>query len=444
MTIRRYAALLFCTLTLLASPRLAQAQNHVKYWGYQFAEVDNPYYPHHDTADLDGKGNVISYEYYPGYTPPGDLLRYHHMKAVFVLPVPEDVLFGTSTYRRSYFNGIKTADEEDILGITAIITLGDEWFTRLHKGQWDSWSEFSGLTMGQKIDLMQDKLEETIDDVKYVFPGIPIELTENYWGTQGGTPWAPPPSNVDILGLDWYWFNYGDDSCGSTAKASFLNDVETGYNAADAYGKPLLMTAGAFRFGPAPSNQAMMTPCQLGWYLELAENHEVVAILWWLYNTVVDPLDSTTWYGMKEEWASDQLAWVTSWGEAYANANIYEFIDSPSANATVSGSSITISGWALDFSALPNSTTAGIDTIHVWAFPTGGGSGVWLGIPTLHQSRTDVAAAAGGAQFELSGYSLNTSALSGHTGWFDIVVYAHSGETGTFTWLPHVRTVYVQ
>jgi hypothetical protein len=85
-----------------------------------------------------------------------------------------------------------------------------------------------------------------------------------------------------------------------------------------------------------------------------------------------------------------------------------------------------VSGWALDLSAARGS---GVDAVHVWAFPAGGGKPVFLGIADLGDPRPDVAAVYG-RQFERSAFSLAAPHLADGT--YDIVAFAHRTATGAF------------
>ena len=76
-------------------------------------------------------------------------------------------------------------------------------------------------------------------------------------------------------------------------------------------------------------------------------------------------------------------------------------LGSPLSNST-SGSTVTVNGWAVDTGA-PSGT--GVDMIHVYAFPTSGGSPVPMGAATYGLSRPDVGAIFG-AQFNNSGFQL--------------------------------------
>jgi subtilisin len=100
-------------------------------------------------------------------------------------------------------------------------------------------------------------------------------------------------------------------------------------------------------------------------------------------------------------------------------------LDTPALNAIVS-STFTVAGWAVDPSA---ASGTGVDAVHVWAFPTGGGTPVFLGSAPYGGSRPDVGAAFG-ARFTDSGFYLAASGLM--PGTFYITAYAHSTAAGAF------------
>jgi len=109
-------------------------------------------------------------------------------------------------------------------------------------------------------------------------------------------------------------------------------------------------------------------------------------------------------------------------------------IDTPT-SGTMVPQPFTIAGWALDLAATEG---AGIDTVHVWAYPAAGGDPIFLGVADSGDSRPDVAETYGG-QFERSSFSLMANALP--PGTYDVVVYAHRGSTGTFEGAQSVRVV---
>ena len=100
-------------------------------------------------------------------------------------------------------------------------------------------------------------------------------------------------------------------------------------------------------------------------------------------------------------------------------------IDTPPDGATAA-QPFLLAGWAIDRDA-PSGT--GIDAVHVWAFPDNGAA-VFIGAAATGGVRGDVAAIYG-AQFATSGYNLAVTGLA--TGSYQIVVYAHSSVTGTFS-----------
>lgn len=108
-------------------------------------------------------------------------------------------------------------------------------------------------------------------------------------------------------------------------------------------------------------------------------------------------------------------------------------IDAPSTNTQVS-SSFVIAGWAVD---LDSADDSGIITVHVWAYPVGGGRPIFLGVAEHGGLRPDVEALLG-ERFAKSGYGLQVNGLP--AGSYDIAVFAYSSVAAGF--LP-ARTVRV-
>jgi hypothetical protein len=108
-------------------------------------------------------------------------------------------------------------------------------------------------------------------------------------------------------------------------------------------------------------------------------------------------------------------------------------VDVPGAGATVP-SMFLIAGWA----GQAGGTDSGVDAIHVWAFPVGGGSPIFVGTATLGGARPDVAAVFGGA-YANSGFNLIAGPLPAGT--YDLVVYVHNARTGRFTDRRIVRVI---
>ena len=87
---------------------------------------------------------------------------------------------------------------------------------------------------------------------------------------------------------------------------------------------------------------------------------------------------------------------------------------------------IVVAGWAADLDA---GIGTGVDTLHVWAYPAGGGNPIFAGVADYGGARPDVAAIYG-EQFRNSGYGLTIAALP--PGTYDLAIFAFSTVRGTF------------
>jgi hypothetical protein len=108
-------------------------------------------------------------------------------------------------------------------------------------------------------------------------------------------------------------------------------------------------------------------------------------------------------------------------------------VDRPVAGSHVSGNGFEIAGWAIDAAA---SGTSGVDTIHVWAYPTSGAPAFFLGAATYGTPRPDISAAFAQSYFGSSGFVLNTVVPPGT---FDLAVFAHSIISDSFNNVQLVR-----
>lgn len=84
-----------------------------------------------------------------------------------------------------------------------------------------------------------------------------------------------------------------------------------------------------------------------------------------------------------------------------------------------------ISGWAID---LASASGTGVDAVHIWAFPTTGAAGQFIGTAPF-SVRPDVGAIFG-SRFTNSGYSLTVDTLA--PGTYDLIVFARSTVTNSF------------
>lgn len=102
------------------------------------------------------------------------------------------------------------------------------------------------------------------------------------------------------------------------------------------------------------------------------------------------------------------------------------WVDTPGPNSTISsGPNVHIGGWAVDLGA---SSGSGIDAIHVWAYPQGSSTPVFVGAGTTGVSRPDIAALFG-SQFGSAGFDVFGPLAPDN---YTLVVFAHSSVTGTF------------
>jgi subtilisin family serine protease len=112
-------------------------------------------------------------------------------------------------------------------------------------------------------------------------------------------------------------------------------------------------------------------------------------------------------------------------------------VDTPQQDAVLAAS-FRIAGWALDRGATSGS---GVDAIHVWALPTGGGDPFFVGAAGYGGARPDVGDVFG-RQFDLSGYVLEVRTVP--PGAYDLVVYARSSVAGAFNQARVVRVTILE
>ena len=107
--------------------------------------------------------------------------------------------------------------------------------------------------------------------------------------------------------------------------------------------------------------------------------------------------------------------------------NTYDgFIDSPSANATVSGSGFVVSGWFVDRTA---QGWSGADDVQVFEGTMDGG-GRMLARGITAQNRPDVAAALGNPYWAASGFVAQVPSGALQPGQHTLSVYVHTGGKG--------------
>jgi hypothetical protein len=98
----------------------------------------------------------------------------------------------------------------------------------------------------------------------------------------------------------------------------------------------------------------------------------------------------------------------------------------PVASAFRRKDAIVVAGWAAD---LDSQVDAGVDTVHVWAYPVDGGDPTFLGAAEYGGPRPDVAAIYG-ERFRHTGYGMRAEGLA--PGTYDLAVFAYSTVKGGF------------
>jgi hypothetical protein len=119
------------------------------------------------------------------------------------------------------------------------------------------------------------------------------------------------------------------------------------------------------------------------------------------------------------------------------------FIDVPAEDATDPfftpplGTDVRVAGWAIELGA---ATGTGVDTVHVWAYPTSGAAPLFVGVAAYGGVRPDVGAIFG-SRYTESGFNLTGFLPPGE---YDVVAFAHSTTTNSFNGVQLIRVEVVQ
>jgi 5-hydroxyisourate hydrolase-like protein (transthyretin family) len=103
--------------------------------------------------------------------------------------------------------------------------------------------------------------------------------------------------------------------------------------------------------------------------------------------------------------------------------SVQSVIDTPAPGPVTSP--FVVAGWAIEEASVEGT---GIDTVHVWAYPVGGGAPIFVGVASYGDARADIGAIFGD-QFARAGYGITAELPPGV---YDVVVYPHSAVTGDF------------
>lgn len=274
----------------------SSSQSGIKYYGYYF--VEDPGKNQAYVNDVKNFTNIINMRYDNGPYNSWDPTAASHVKNAGVkvmLQVPfgtnsDQTLFVNATARDAYLHKIKQdMINTDFMSSLAYIAISEEWYGLITQGFFDAWPIFQGKTTQQKIAIGKQYLEQIINDVHNVFPGIPTVIVENI------LPYPTPPSNVDVLGIDAYYIPE-NSSCDSGQKAKFNQEVLPYFDAAKVYNKPMMMVPPSFVGGP----WKMLSECQMQWYSDLALSgqYNIESFIWFLYANTSDLIGVRNYPGL--------------------------------------------------------------------------------------------------------------------------------------------------
>lgn len=180
------------------------------------------------------------------------------------------------------------------------ISLGEELYGGLNGGpshpynnpaQFPTLAPFAGDRIGQ-ANALRDLLEARYDEINTVFPAatypnVYTTLFDLAWNDDPESPYGdenyfPPPTNLDVLGIDPY-FTGNVLGCDAATQMHWNNHVAARVNYVLLhFPQPLMLIGQAFREPPgfpyAPAT------CQLEWWYQLAvSNSKIVALQWFAY-----------------------------------------------------------------------------------------------------------------------------------------------------------------
>ncbi len=261
-------------------------QSDLKYYGHYF--VEDPDKNQAYVQEVKDWTNIINMRYDNGANNSwdynaADRVRNAGLKVMLQVPFGSDwdqTLFVDRSARQAYLNKIKQdMINTNFMSSLAYFAIYEEWYVLISQGFYDKWPIFQGKTKEEKFAIAKGYLEQIIDDVHNTFPGIPTVIVENI------LPYPPPPSNLDVLGIDAYYIPTSSD-CGPTQRTKFLQEVLPYFDAAAPYRKPIMMVAPSFIGGP----WKMLSECQMQWYsdLTLIGKYDIESLLWFFWANTGD------------------------------------------------------------------------------------------------------------------------------------------------------------
>jgi hypothetical protein len=217
------------------------------------------------------------------------------VKVVLQVPFNEGQ-FTDASIRDAYLKSVRDdINNYGFMSSVVYFAIYEEWYTYLQSdgSHLEAWSIFAGKSRDQRFAIAKTYLEQIINDVHRILPGIPTVIVENI--SPSLLPGPPPPSNLDVIGVDSYYIP-DNSSCDSTQRAKFENEVIPWYDAARQYGKPIMMVPPSFILGP----WKMLSECQMQWYADLAlsGDYNIESFIWFVYGSFYE--NSTPVTGVRD------------------------------------------------------------------------------------------------------------------------------------------------
>jgi hypothetical protein len=272
----------------------------IRYYGHYFVEDDGI----KDAGiglrlvdEVSSFTNIINFRYDSGAENrlDGDNVRRimdAGVKVMLQVPFNEGQFTNAST-RDAYLKSVR--DDINSYGFMSSVVyfaVYEEWYTILQADWYTdyyNWSIFAGKSRDQRFAIAKTYLEQIIDDVHRIFPGIPVVIVENI--SPSLLPGPPPPNNLDVIGVDSYYIP-DNSSCDSAQRVKFESEVIPWYDVARTYGKPIMMVPPSFILGP----WKMLSECQMQWYVDLAlsGDYNIESFIWFVYGSFDTDSDRAT------------------------------------------------------------------------------------------------------------------------------------------------------
>lgn len=256
------------------------------------------------------QSNLTTFLYIEGQTgqQTADTLRANNQFGILYLDIvlggsSQEVLTNENAARTNYLNRVKQAIQvnSNLIERIKFLSPGEEMYARVKAGNFDTFPVFQNLSAAQKVARMKQLLEETIAEMKQVFPGIPILHVENKNDSE-----FVPPLNLDVIGVDAYYIPTSE-LCDSAQRQKFYDETIKLLDDTRAFGKPVVLVPGFFTSSP----WRMPSVCQSRWYHDLARfTPGVIGLQYFIYGNYTNNEGAVLLRGLRDPMYAEQKAVV--------------------------------------------------------------------------------------------------------------------------------------